>query len=74
MNNLESGFSAQVEKLNSMVETKKQTECITDLMLLSNSSIEENQSVSVMAAGAPYDPSLTGQSTKDQMLSSTTYN
>ena len=73
MKNFESRFSAQVAKFNSISDTTKLPECITALMLLSNSAIDDTQRISVMAAAAPSDQHLNGQSTNDQFLSAITY-
>lgn len=73
MKNFESRFSAQVAKFNSISTTTKLPECITALMLLSNSAIDDTQRVSVLAAAAPSDDNLNAQSTNDQFLSAITY-
>lgn len=73
MKNFESRFSAQVAKFNSISTTTKLPECITALMLLSNSAIDDSQRVSVLAAAAPSGDSLDAQSTNDQFLSAITY-
>ena len=73
MKNFESRFSAQVAKFNSISATTRLPECITALMLLSNSAIDDSQRVSVMAAAAPSDESLNSQSSNDAFLSSITY-
>lgn len=48
-------------------------ECITTLMLLANSSIEDAQRISVFAAAAPKDPEHVPQSSNDQYLAAVTY-
>lgn len=73
MKNFESRFSAQVAKFNSKSTTTKLPECITALMLLSNSAINDAQRVSVMAAAAPSDENLNSQSSNDEFLSAFTY-
>lgn len=73
MKYFESRFSAQVAKFNSISKTTKPPECITALLLPSNSAINDPQSVSVTAAAAPSDENLTSQSSNDQFLSSITY-
>ena len=71
--NFESRFSAQVAKLNCISSTNKLPECITALMLLSNSAINDSQRVSVMAAAAHSNQNLSSNSTNDEFLSSITY-
>ena len=61
MKNFESRFSDQVAKFNSISTTTKLPECITALMPLSNSAIDDSQRVSVMAAAAHSDENLTSQ-------------
>ena len=73
MKNFESRFSAQSAKFNSLSQTTKLPECIIALMLLSNSAIDDNQRVSVMAAAAPSDSNLYNQSTNYQFLGVITY-
>ncbi len=74
MKNFESRFSAHVAKFNSISTTTKLPECITALMLLANSAIDDNQRISVMAATAPSDATFTAQSTNDEFLAAITYN
>lgn len=69
----ESRFNAQVAKFNSISDTTKLPECITALMLLSNSAINDVQRVSVMAAAAPSASNLNAQSSNDQFLAAVTY-
>lgn len=71
--NFESRFSAQVARFNSISTTTKLPECITALMFLSNSAIDDSQRVSVMAAAAPSDENLNAQSTNEQFLGAITY-
>ena len=73
MKNFEPRFSAQVAKFNSISSTSKLPECITALMLLSNSAIEDSQRVSVMAAAAPSNQNLSSNSSNDEFLSAITY-
>ena len=73
MKNFESRFSAQVAKFNSIATTTKLPEYTTALMLLSNSSIDDNQRVSVLAATAPSDPNMNAQSSNDDFLAAITY-
>ena len=73
MKNFESRFSAQVAKFNAISNTTKLPECLTALMLLSNSAIDDNQRVSVWAATAPADPTMSSQSTNVMFLSAITY-
>lgn len=73
MKNFQSRFSAQVAKFNAISNTTKPPECSTALMLLSNSAIDDNQRVSVLAATPPADPTLNSQSTNDMFLSAVTY-
>lgn len=74
MKNFESRFSAQVSNLNSSEETEKLPECVKALIILYNSSIDDNQSVSLMVAAATSNKSLTGQSKNDQCFARITYN
>ena len=74
MKNFESRISAQVAKFNSISATTKLPECITALMLLANSAIDDNQRVSVMAANAPSNSCLNGQLSSDEFLAAITYN
>lgn len=74
MKNFESRFIAQVAKFNAIATTTKLPECITALMLMSNSSIDDAQRVSVMVAAALSAASLNAESTNDQYLRAVTYN
>lgn len=73
MKNFNARFSAQVAKFNALSANTKLPECITALILLSNSAIDDSQCISVMAAAAHTDENLISQSTHDRFLSSITY-
>lgn len=73
MKNFEPPFSVQVAKFNAMSETTKLPEYLTALLLLSNSAINGNQRISVLAAAAPADIPLDGVATNDQFLAAVTF-
>lgn len=73
MRNFESRFPAQVAKFNSISQTTKLPECLTALMLLSNSNIDDAQRVSVLASASSSDSELNAQSTNDEFLNAITY-
>lgn len=73
MTNLESRFSAQVAKHNSISNTTKLPECITSSMLLKNSAIDNNQRFSFMSAAAPSGVDLHIQSSNNYFLAAVTY-
>ena len=73
LKNFELRFAASVTKFNSLSDTTKLPQCITALMLLSNSGIDHSQRISVLAAAAPTGNNLTDSSTNDQFLAAVTY-
>ena len=73
MRNFKSRFYAQVAKFNSISKTTKSPECITALMLMSDSLIDDTQRVSVMAAAAPASANINGISTNYEFLAAITY-
>ena len=73
MKKFEFRFPAQVAKFNSTSSTTKIPECITALMLLSNSAIYDLQRVSVMAAATTSNENLTSDSTNYEFLGAFTY-
>ena len=73
LKSFEPRFSTAVTKFNSLSRTTKLSQCITELVLLSSSSIEHSQRVSVLAAAATNKESFNEQTTNDEFLSAATY-
>ena len=70
----EKRFTAALSKFNSIANATKLPPCITALMLLSNSSVDHNQRVSILAAIAPNNDQFSEDSSNDDYLSVVTYN
>ena len=70
----ETRFSAAVTKFNSFSNTTNLPQCITELLLLNNSSIEHSQRVSALSAAAPSGTLFSDQAINDDFLEVVTYN
>lgn len=66
-------FGAQLAKLNSLGKTVSMTGSVASLVLLANFNVDSSKPISILAAAAPNNISLTTSSTTDEFIKSVKY-
>ena len=72
-NDFEMRFGAQLSKFNSLGSSVSLSGSIAGLVLLANADVDSSQRISILAAAAPSDSSLTMASSTNDFIKSVTY-
>lgn len=72
-NPLRWGSQHKCQKFNSIANTKQIPECLTALLLLSNSHVDDSQRVSILAAASPSSDELPDDPTNNDFLVAVTH-